>query len=206
MADCVSGHDTGTSEKIRAMFYDISPLGRQAVSQGCRPRALKGNENQPVICFQLYDYTENTPTRNPHSRKGRPTSADRFHGWFARNESGPTKCGSEVQLATGTQYEMGRKADEWARVWETSEGFKRLPAGKPAFESLELTIALAKRMGFTILCDDRYKTDLNLKGEVFTRKMARRDAQEWWGLRLRFGSIAHSCTPYSAARTSAKSP
>jgi hypothetical protein len=75
-------------------------------------------------------------------------------------------AGSEVQLATGTQYEMGRKADEWARVWETSEGFKRLPAGKPAFESLELTIALAKRMGFTILCDDRYKTDLNLKGEV----------------------------------------
>jgi hypothetical protein len=75
-------------------------------------------------------------------------------------------AGSEVQLATGTQYEMGRKADEWARLWETNEGFKRLPAGKPAFESLELTIALAKRMGFTILWDDRYKTDLNLKGEV----------------------------------------
>ena len=42
MADCVCGHDTGTSEKIRAMFYDISPLGRQAGQPRLSTTGAKG--------------------------------------------------------------------------------------------------------------------------------------------------------------------
>ena len=74
--------------------------------------------------------------------------------------------GSEVQLATGTRYETSQKADEWARHLEINEGYKRLPPDKPASEPLESTIALAKRLGHTVLWDNRYKTAFNLTGEV----------------------------------------
>ncbi len=79
-------------------------------------------------------------------------------------------AGVETPLATGTQYEMGQKADELAQLWATNEGFKRPPEGKLVFEPLERTVALAMKMGFTILYDTRYKrTDrppFNLTGAV----------------------------------------
>jgi hypothetical protein len=79
-------------------------------------------------------------------------------------------AGLETNLATGTEYEMGQKAEELAQLWETNLGFKRQPADKPAGEPLEWTVALAKRMGFTFLYDDRYKTlelpRLNVTGAV----------------------------------------
>jgi hypothetical protein len=142
------------------------PWDGKPVSQGCRPRALKGNENQPLYASNFMTTQKTrlhaTLTAEKDVRHLLIAFMDDSHVTNLVQLSG----GSEVQLATGTQYKMGRKADEWACLWETNEGFKRLPAGKPAFESLELTIALAKRMGFTVLRDERYKTGLNLKGEV----------------------------------------
>ena len=65
---------------------------------------------------------------------------------------------------------MGQKADALARLWITDEGFRR-PKEKFAWEPLERTVALAVKMGFTIVYDPSYaKVDpprsSNLTGEV----------------------------------------
>jgi hypothetical protein len=78
--------------------------------------------------------------------------------------------GLETPIATGTQYEMSQKADAVARLWITNEGFKR-PKENFVFEPLERTVALAMKMGFTIVYDPSYaKIDpprsFNLTGAV----------------------------------------
>jgi hypothetical protein len=64
-------------------------------------------------------------------------------------------AGSETHLATGTEYEIGQKAEEFVRLW-TAEGFKRHSPNDTqdlVYEPLERTVALAKRMGFISLYD-----------------------------------------------------
>lgn len=65
--------------------------------------------------------------------------------------------GLETPIATGTQYEMQQKADALVQLWITNEGFKLPPNDKPVFEPLERTVALAMRMGFTIVWDPRFR-------------------------------------------------
>jgi hypothetical protein len=79
-------------------------------------------------------------------------------------------AGSETAIATGTQYEMEQKADALAQLWITNEGFKRQPQDEFVFEPLERTVALAMKMGFTIVFDPSYtkmdRPHFNLTGAV----------------------------------------
>lgn len=74
----------------------------------------------------------------------------------------------ETLIATGPQYEMRQRADALAQLWITSDGFKSQDG--PVFESLERTVALATRMGFTIVWDSRFtkldRPPLNPTGAV----------------------------------------
>jgi hypothetical protein len=74
--------------------------------------------------------------------------------------------GVETHIATGTEYEMGQKADALARDWVANEEFEYAPDDQPVFDSLKNTIALAAMMGHTFVYDSRYKSSRNLIGEV----------------------------------------
>jgi hypothetical protein len=80
--------------------------------------------------------------------------------------------GVEREIATGTQFEMTQKADALVQEWVTDHGFKYRPTADPAFEPLDRTISLAKKMGYTIIYDPRSQNfnptggRLNLTGAV----------------------------------------
>ena len=65
--------------------------------------------------------------------------------------------GVETYIGTGTEYEMGQKADELVRLWVTNEGFRHPRKNEFAFEPLGPAKALAMKMGFTFLYDPRYR-------------------------------------------------
>lgn len=65
--------------------------------------------------------------------------------------------GVESTIATGTEYETKLQADTLAQAWSAAEGFERLSQGKFAFELLERTVALAIRLGFSVIYDERFK-------------------------------------------------
>jgi hypothetical protein len=85
-------------------------------------------------------------------------------------------AGSETHLATGTEHEIGQKAEEFVRLW-TAEGFKRHSpndAQDLVYEPLERTVAFAKRMGFTSLYDSNGPRSINFAGVV--------PLEEWRGV------------------------
>ena len=65
--------------------------------------------------------------------------------------------GVESSIATGTEYEMKQRAEAMAQMWIKDEKFTRLASDKFEFESLDRTISLAMKMGFTIVYDQRFK-------------------------------------------------
>ena len=65
------------------------------------------------------------------------------------------KNGIEREIAIGTQFEMTQKADALVQEWLAQDGFKYHSHDNPVFEPLERTIALATKMGFTIVFDAR---------------------------------------------------
>jgi hypothetical protein len=65
--------------------------------------------------------------------------------------------GIETQIDTGTEYEMRTKADDLIKAWTKDEGFHWLSDNELAWESLAKAVALARRMGFIALYDDRFK-------------------------------------------------
>ncbi|MGD0790138.1 MAG: hypothetical protein ABR920_00080 [Terriglobales bacterium] len=72
----------------------------------------------------------------------------------------------ETHVATGTQFEMGQRADALAQDWTANEGFKSSPQDQRVFDSLKNTAALAMAMGYTIVYDPRFKNGRQLLGEV----------------------------------------
>ena len=64
--------------------------------------------------------------------------------------------GVETIILTGTEYEARQKADSLIEGWVTQEGFAR-PREGYAFEPLGRTISLARKMGFTVVYDERFK-------------------------------------------------
>jgi hypothetical protein len=64
--------------------------------------------------------------------------------------------GVESLVLTGTEFETRQKADALIQQWVTQENFIR-PRDGFAFEPLERTISLAKRMGFKIVYDSDSK-------------------------------------------------
>lgn len=64
--------------------------------------------------------------------------------------------GVETLVLNGTEYETTQRAEALVHSWTTEEGYVR-PRDGYAFEPLGRTIALAERMGFTIIFDARFK-------------------------------------------------
>ncbi len=77
--------------------------------------------------------------------------------------------GVEELIGAGTEFEMKEMANGHLKLWAEQEGFQT-PRSGYAFEPLESTIALATRMGFTVIYDERFKNTtrapLNLTGAV----------------------------------------
>lgn len=72
----------------------------------------------------------------------------------------------ETPIATGTQYEMGQKANAVAEEWRANEEFNYTSDHQLVFDSLKNTVALAALMGHTFVYDARYKSQRDLIGEV----------------------------------------
>jgi hypothetical protein len=65
--------------------------------------------------------------------------------------------GVESLLLTDTEYETRERANTLIQQWVTQENFTR-PRDGYAFEPLERTVSLAKRMGFKVVYDARFKS------------------------------------------------
>jgi hypothetical protein len=63
----------------------------------------------------------------------------------------------ETPIATGTQFEMEKRAGELAQVWADKEGFEFKSEKDRVFDSLKNTVALAMFMGYRDVQDERYK-------------------------------------------------
>ena len=60
-------------------------------------------------------------------------------------------------MGTGTQYETELLADTLAEAWHEDQNFREPKAGDFAFEPLEHSKAPAKKLGFSIVYDSRFK-------------------------------------------------
>jgi hypothetical protein len=80
--------------------------------------------------------------------------------------------GIEREIGTGTQFEMTQRADALVQDWVARDGFEHRPPDDPVFESLERTISLAEKMGYTTVYDPRSQNPnptggrLNLTGAI----------------------------------------
>jgi hypothetical protein len=63
--------------------------------------------------------------------------------------------GTETEIATGTEYEMGQKADTVMQEW-AKEGFRYQREREPAYEDLKSTVTLAMLMGYEVVFDPAY--------------------------------------------------
>ncbi|MBT9331494.1 hypothetical protein [Paracidobacterium acidisoli] len=79
-------------------------------------------------------------------------------------------AGVANQIATGTHYEVSQQADALVQQWVKGEGFESRATDKPAYEPLAATVALALRLGYEIVYDNRFKKldrpPLNATGAV----------------------------------------
>ena len=75
--------------------------------------------------------------------------------------------GTQTELATGTQYEMGEKADTVMQQW-AGEGFRFQREREPAYEDLQSAVTLAMLMGYKVVFDPNYVNvrQRNLTGAV----------------------------------------
>jgi hypothetical protein len=75
--------------------------------------------------------------------------------------------GTQTEIATGTEYEMGQKADALMQEW-AGEGFRFQREREPAYEDLKSAVTLAMVMGYKIVFDPAYADvrKMNLTGAV----------------------------------------
>ena len=64
--------------------------------------------------------------------------------------------GNKTEIGTGTEYEMGQKADALMNDWKR-EGFHLPGQNEQAWESLEATITLLRLMGYKVVYDPAYQ-------------------------------------------------
>ena len=89
--------------------------------------------------------------------------------------------GFVTRIATGTEYEMKKRADEMVQSWIDNEGFQFPRENAPVFEPLKHAIALATSMGYTHLYDARYK-NITLSGPGKMNITGAVRLAEWPGL------------------------
>jgi len=75
--------------------------------------------------------------------------------------------GTQTEIATGTEYEMGQKADSIMQEWAKG-GFRYQRKREPAYEDLNSTVTLAILMGYKVVYDPTYvdARRMNLTGAV----------------------------------------
>lgn len=75
--------------------------------------------------------------------------------------------GTQTEIATGTEYEMGQKADAVMQGW-AGEGFRFQREREPAYEDLKSAVTLAMLMGYKVVYDAAYADvrRMNLTGAV----------------------------------------
>jgi hypothetical protein len=75
--------------------------------------------------------------------------------------------GTQTEIATGTEYEMGQKADAVMQEW-AGEGFRFQREREPAYEDLKSAVTLAMLMGYKVVYDPTYvdMRRMNLTGAV----------------------------------------
>jgi hypothetical protein len=92
---------------------------------------------------------------------------------------------AEGRLFSGTEYEVRQKTEELGRGWEKVEGFERAGDDKPPFESLEVAINLAMRLGHSAIYDPRLKqTDLRKPNRNLTGFV---ELKNWPGMQAKNG-------------------
>ena len=72
-----------------------------------------------------------------------------------------------IPIATGTEYEMGQRAETLSQDWIDNEGFRFPRERELVFEPLKHTIVLATAIGNTGVYDPKYQNiQRNLTGKV----------------------------------------
>lgn len=114
----------------------------------------------PTLHTMVKDMTGNSPRQVRHLL---------IHSVEGPSVNVLTKLVSGVpsEIATGTQYEMGQKADALMQEW-AGEGFRYQREREPVYEDLKSTVALAMLMGYKVVFDPE-RVDvrrMNLTGAV----------------------------------------
>jgi hypothetical protein len=104
--------------------------------------------------------------------------------------------GAQTEIATGTEYEMGQKADEVMQKW-AGEGFRYQREREPVYEDLKSTVALAMLMGYKVVYDPTYvdMRRMNLTGAVPLAKWPGRSGKNGGGYQYAFTGTTLLASP-----------
>jgi len=88
-------------------------------------------------------------------------------------------AGVQTRIATGTEYEMQKKARSLMRQWADSEGFRFPRKDERVFESLKLTVTLVTAMRYRVVYDRQHVNpqEMNRTGAVLLTQWAGRTAK-----------------------------
>jgi len=104
--------------------------------------------------------------------------------------------GAQTEIGTGTEYEMGQKADAVMQEW-ADEGFRFQREREPVYESLQSAVTLAMLMGYKIvydpICADVRR--MNLTGAVPLAKWLGRSGKNGGGYQYAFTGTTLLASP-----------
>jgi len=104
--------------------------------------------------------------------------------------------GTQSEIATGTEYEMGQTADSVMQEW-AKEGFRYRREREPAYEDLKSTVTLAMLMGYKVVYDPTYVDvrRMNLTGAVPLAKWPGRSGKNGGGYQYAFTGTTILASP-----------
>jgi hypothetical protein len=104
--------------------------------------------------------------------------------------------GTQTEIATGTEYEMGQKADSVMQEW-AKEGFRYQREREPAYEDLKSAVTLAMLMGYKVVYDPTYVDvrRMNLTGAVPLAKWPGRYGKNGGGYQYAFTGTTILASP-----------
>jgi hypothetical protein len=104
--------------------------------------------------------------------------------------------GTQTEIATGTEHEMGQKADSVMQEW-AKEGFRYQREREPAYEDLKSAVTLAMLMGYEVVYDPTYVDvrRMNLTGTVPLAKWPGRSGKNGGGYQYAFTGTTILASP-----------
>ena len=104
--------------------------------------------------------------------------------------------GTQAEIATGTEYEMGQKADAVMQGW-AGDGFRYQREREPAYEDLKSAVTLAMLMGYKVVYDPTYvdMRRMNLTGAVPLAKWPGRAGKNGGGYQYAFTGTTLLASP-----------